>query len=301
MFLNESYYLILNETDSINATMITLDALLTQLQVNMTALDLTLIKSINGQLPVNNQLLLNPGNAYIKVTDGIGQVKVESTGIVTVNGVNLNRALTIAPGAGISVVQTPPNIVNISNTVADLFTAPCVISASTPGGFSNLPMLRNTQNEDGWQGFYAPVKSYPFCPQPFNSPFIVYFEPLCGCFLGYYVHEFTQPAGMWQLRLSIYYSVGQIQTCPSAIGCSLSWSVGIKNTVTNDSQYLDTTFWNIGGPYTTNTGFFQTQVLMNGYTTPPGTKFRFWVFYGSYYPVDYLTYYQVNMVATRIG
>jgi hypothetical protein len=305
VFLNESYYLILNETDSINATMITLDQLLTQLQVNMTALDLTLIKSINGQLPVNHQMLIGPSpGAYITVTDNVpssGHVTVGSTGIVTVNGVNLNRTLNIVPGAGISIVQTPPNIVNISNTVADLFTAPCVISVSTTAGYSSLLMVRNSQNEDGWQGFLTPVKSYPSCPQPFSSQLLSIFIPYPPFFLGYYAHFWTQPAGIWQLRVLIGYTAGQIQSCPAPVGCSLSWSVGIRDTVTGEDQYLDTTFWNIGGAYTTVSGFFQAQVLMNGYRIPPGRIFKFFVYYGSYYPVDYLTFYQTTMVATRIG
>lgn len=302
MFLNESYYLILNETDSINATMITLDDLLTQLQVNMTALDLTLIKTINGQLPINHQLLLSAGS-YMKVTDYplVGQVELGSLGIVTLNGVNLNRAANIVAGAGISVVNTPPNLINVSNTIADLFSTPCVISITTSPAYSPLAMQLNVRNEDGWVGFNAPVKSYPSCPQPFSSSQDSFWNPFCPCLNYYYSHYYTQPAGMWQLRLTIGYTMAQIQGCPTPTGCSLTWAIGLLDTVTNDFQYFDSTYINIGGPFTTNSGYYQGQMFMNGYNIPVGRKFKFFAWYGSNSPVFYLTFFSTQLVATRVG
>jgi hypothetical protein len=302
VFLNQSYYLILNETDSINATMITLDALLTQLQVNMTALDLTLIKSINGQLPINHQLLVSAGS-YMKVTDYplVGQVELGSLGIVTLNGVNLNRAANIVAGAGISVVNTPPNLINVSNTIADLFATPCVITVTTNPAVSPLSMQLNVRNEDGWVAFNTPVKSYPSCPQPFSSSQDSFWNPFCPCLNYYYSHYFTQPAGMWQLRLTIGYTMGQIQNCPTPTGCSLTWAVGMLDTVTGDFQYFDSTYINIGQGFTTNSGYYQGQMFMNGYNIPVGRTFKFFAWYGSNSPVFYLTVFSTQLVATRVG
>jgi hypothetical protein len=282
--------------------MITLDQLLSQLQVNMTALDLTLIKSINGQLPINHQMLLGAGS-YMKVTDDplLGHVNVSSLGIVTINGVNLNRALTVAAGAGISVVNTAPNLINISNTIADLFSAPCVITVTTVLGFSELPMQVNARNEIGWLAPNPPVKSYPSCPTPFSASHDAFFNPFCPCFNFFWSHYFTQPAGMWQLRLTVGYTMAQIGTCLGPVGCSLTWAIGLLDTVTNDFQYFDSTFINVGGPFTTNSGFYQGQMFMNGYNIPVGRQFKFFAYYASAYGITYLTFFNAEMTATRVG
>jgi hypothetical protein len=297
VFLNESYYLIVNETNSINATMITLDQLLSQLQVNMTALDATLIKSINGQLPIANQMLLSPGGSYMAVADGApGHVVVSSKGVVTVNGVNLNRALSVVAGAGISVTQTAPNIVNVSNTVADLFANPCIMTAVTALNPLILPMVLNTPNEDGWWDFTSITKSYPACPTGFSftaQPFP--FPPFV-----YWTHYWTQPAGMWQLRISIQYVAAQLATCPALNGCGLTWAIGLRDTVTGASQYFDSTYFNVDLSYTTNAGTYQAQMFMNGYTLPVGRQYKFFAYYGGLF-ITYSIFEQVQLTAIRIG
>jgi hypothetical protein len=300
VFLNESYYIIVNEPYAINGTMITLGQLLADLQANISALDATLIKSINGQSHVNNTMLVSAGS-YMAMDDDppAGRVIVNSTGIVSINGVNVNRTVNIVAGPGMDITTTAPDTITVTNTVANLFSTPCVMTttAGTYGLYGIFPsMYFNSITSSGWQPFSTTVKSYPSCPSPYSTfTSYIWIPPYY-----YYRHRWQQPAGMWQVRISIDYTAAQLETC-NANTCGITWGVALRDTVTGDYMWFNSIYWNVGNQYTINWGTFQGQILMNGYVNPVGRYYEFVAVYSSTTGPTLALQENVQVTTIRVG
>jgi hypothetical protein len=302
VFLNQSYYLIVNETNAINGTMITLGQLLTDLQANISALDATLIKSINGQLPTNNVMNISAVAPYMVMDQDapLGRVLVNSTGIVSINGVNLNRSVTIVDGPGIDIVLTPPNTITLSNTIADLFSTPCIMTVEAQTLFFGdgifPPMYFNSYSPSGWQPFGVPTKTYPACPDVYST--FTSFYPAPPFF--YYRHRWQQPVGVWQVRLNIDYTAVQKAVCPAGT-CGITWGFALRDMVTADFQWFDSIYWNVGGAFFSNAGSFQGQLLMDGNVNPIGRYYEFVCIYFSTTGPFMNLYQNVQVTSIRVA
>lgn len=271
IFLNDTYYAIQNETNVINATLISVSQLLIQLQAQLDAIKPLLVRDINGVTPTaqNLDLVAGPGIA-IGGGGSNGQVQVNNSGIVTVNGLNNNGAVTFVADPGITIQQTAPNIINVSNTFADIFQTPCTVRSSASVG-GHVYFIATTPQPTFWTGFSFPnVKSDPSCPDIFFG------------------NKYIQQEGIWTLQVNIQLIVQFNQGInppfdPDGLGAA--FSVGIQDDVTLETTWINSYYPTLAGP-TDVIGFGPSpqtflvgQVTMNGYVIPVGRQFTFVVYY----------------------
>jgi hypothetical protein len=264
--LNQTYYFILNETQAINATIISLNQLLVQLQVQLNNLKPLLVTNINGVVfpDVNNNIDFL-GGAGIGTRAAVGTLTINNTGIVSVNGLQVPN-VNVEAGVGIQVTRND-SVITITNTFADIFQQPCIVQSTSSVGFITYfaaPLFTGL-NYPGWSAFTANTKSYPSCPDVFS------------------VESFFQPEGLW--RVSITSQIVAALTSSPCNFCGFSYTIGLQDQVTADIIWIrnfNPSLNSFDGITIIGTGsqiFISGEVLMNGYIIPPGREFKFIVYY----------------------
>jgi len=289
MQLNETYYQILNETDVINATLISVTQLITVLQSQIDALEPLIVKNINGITPSqpSGNIDIVAGDPYIRVTPSgaPAEVTIENLGVNSLNGVNLARGVSVIGGPGVTVSVVPPNNVEVTNTIADIFAPPCVVQAQA-SLFANYPF--STLTGASFAPWTPETKTFPSCPDIFSGTRII------------------QPEGLWTLTFTIEAVSGTIPipaTCTPI--CAMSLSYGIQNNSTLDVSWVADFYpsftqfiFQIG---TTTQISIVGQVLMNGYVVTPGFLYDPVAFFESRIGVAVIWGGVVTATATRIG
>lgn len=292
IFLNDTYYAIQNETNVINATLISTQQLLVQLQAQLDAIKPLLVRDINGVTPMaqNLDLVAGPG---IAIGASAGTVSVNNTGVITVNGLNDDGGVTFVAGPGITIVETPPNIVNISNTFADIFETPCTVRSMASGSviiYFNQIVLPDASQPTQWTPFSSPnTKSNAICPEIFNGS------------------TFTQPLGLWTVQLTVQIVASRSSGAVPAFGTTGVWAFGLKDDVTDEIKWLQSYYGtlvsnlDVLGVPPNPLQYLVGQVTMNGYVTPVGRTFTFVAYYENQDFVQMFTSMIVQVTSIRIA
>jgi hypothetical protein len=291
--LNETYYSILNQTNQVNVTLISLSQILVILELQVNLLQSKIVKNINGILPDSqHNINLNAG-PYISIIDpNPGNITIKNDGIFTVNNINVARSVTILPGTGITVTTTAPDIIEISNTNANIFAEPCTVSAVSTSATTDYLYPNNNLNVANWTPFGANTKTFPSCPDVFN------------------LTQFIQPEGIWTLRLEMQIG-GRLNGGACAL-CSYTLGYGFQRTNTSSYQMFQMyypVFRLSAGTATFGLGaqpvYIVGEIIMDGNIIPPGTTFDAIAYYYNYDTSglpDLLIAFSVQAIyATRIG
>lgn len=283
IFLNDTYNNILNETNSVNSTLITIRSILLLLESQISNLQGQLVTNINGVYGTNHNVNIDASTGI-----AINGVTINNTGIVNVNGMNLNRNVDVIQGDGITIsTDVPSSTVTITNTIANVVSNPCisiVYAIGSPVSYNFLSYVwQNTQ----WTAFPNETKSYISCPTVFTTT-------------GY-----IQQEGIWTVRLEIPFSCGVSSACNL---CSYSLTIGLVDTVTSEAYPILTQTITLDNPNSYNDAGASTVAYMVGQRTfdsnviPIGRELTFLIYFtevGS--SVLVWSMLPVTVIATRIG
>jgi hypothetical protein len=266
--LNISYILIQDKIVSTNQTIQNLTAEILVDQANIDSINVVIVKNINGQLPVLNDIdfVGGPGMSVTNIVNG--SITFTNIGVVTLNGLNNNRNVNIVAGPGTGITANVSGI-TVVNTQAQIAFTPCVvrsvavITVGSPIFFFAQPFGPLTAFS-----FYT---TNPACPTPFTVDSS-----------GYNHYIYTQPLGVWAVYIRVGYALGSVangafgldSSCPPSPGlCSYTMLVGLMNNVTG-VIYATANIY----PTTTNTNPFTIgsifgQVTISSDVVPVGTSF----------------------------
>jgi hypothetical protein len=287
--LNETYYSIVNQTNQINATLISISQLLILLDLQINLLAPRIVRNINGVFPDAQNNIDLIGGSYISIVNAQrGNVTVQNDGIINVNNVNLARSVSLSQGTGITITATPPSTLEITNTNANIFAEPCTVySGSTATGpYSYV----NGVNVANWGNFAANSKTFPSCPTVFN------------------LTQFVQPEGIWTVRMEMQIS-GSIGF-GGCIACSYTLGFGLQRSSTTEYYFFQMYYpvfrnpsliaFGIGNPV-----YINGEIIMDGNIIPPGTTFDAVAYYFNYdtsgLPALIINDSSQILYATRIG
>jgi hypothetical protein len=260
VFLNETYISILNQTDIINATFISIRQILIQLQSQIDALNPLLVTNINGVYPDSTR------NVNITAGPGISVsgVTISNAGVIRVNGINLNRNVDIVAGAGIQVDTVAPDNITISSTMGSITLRQCVSTSVAPILFTTTPSV-NTWVYDGIT-FTGVQKTFPACPDVFTMTTFV--QP---------------PSGIWALKMEFFYNSfltfnGVCLPFGSPYACSYGVTYGLINSNTGKIHAIQSLWGNMRFGSTTIGNnivdlYIVGQIVMDSNVITPGTAF----------------------------
>lgn len=315
LLLNETYIQILNQTDAINATFIYIRQILLQLQPQIDALIPLLVTNINGVYPDSDRNVNITAGPGIDVTG----VTISNTGVLRVNGINLNRNVDIVAGNGIEVDTVAPQNITITSTMGSIalqqcvnmavgmnqFVTPCCCSVIC-GAFVFPPCtcFLNTWIDADWAPFNPEQKTYPSCPSIFGAS--TYTQP---------------PVGLWAIKLEMPFSgflsnpgVGWCNPSNNGPNCGILISYGLQDTVTLEifilqtvqiSFYDDLVGQNEVGSITS--AYMVGQIVMDSNVIPPGRVFNYVRFISDNTLVtlaergSLFSFWFPTLTATRIG
>lgn len=292
--LNQTYYFILNETQVINATIISLNQLIAQLQMQLDALKPQLVTNINGYvLPDANNNINFVAGPGIATRAAVGTLTINNTGIVSVNGLQQPN-INVVQGVGIQVTQNA-SVITVTNTFADIFEQPCVVQSTSSVGFTSYfaapiaPPPNPGYNPTNWSPFTANTKTYPSCPDVFSA------------------NSFFLPEGLWRVSLTSKVAAS-LATTPCR-GCGFSYNIALQDQVTMQYYWIQ----NFNPSLDSQAGittlgllsemFVSGEVLLNGYIIPPGREFTFIVYFYTQLAASNNLYWTIsnNVKAIRIG
>jgi hypothetical protein len=260
--LNQTYYFILNETQVLNATIISLNQLIAQLQLQLDALKPQLVTNINGYVfpDANNNINFLAGDG-ISTQVAVGTLRINNTGIISVNGLQVPN-VNIVAGVGIGVARND-SVITITNTFADIFEQPCVVQSTSSVGliFYSFGVSQNT----GWSAFTPNIKTFPSCSALFSG------------------QSFFLAEGIWRVSLTSNF-IAAFQTANNCFGCGFSLSIGLEDQVTFEFYWIASFNPSMNTGTVTQIGlasqlFISGEVVLNGYVLPPGREFKFQVYF----------------------
>lgn len=290
VFLNDTYYSIQNDTDAINATLISTTVLLQQLQFQLDALKPGLVTNINGQTPTDNNINVIGGDGImVGAGSQTGTVQLNNTGVVTLNGLNDEGTVIIEAGPGTTVLVNNNDII-VSNTFADIFETPCTVRSGATGFlviYANQFIFPFPWQPVQWTPFTANTKSDASCPE---------------IFIG---DTFTQPLGIWTVQLTAQFlgSLGTGTVPGTATGSTLSF--GLRNDATDEVTWIQSVYVtllnNLDVFGSSSPMYIVGQVTMNGYIIPPGQTFTFAAYYNNADFVNMSFGFFVQVTSIRIA
>ncbi len=296
--LNESYIMIQQDIVNINQTIANLTGEIAADQAAISSINPTLVKNINGQLPVDNDIDIvgGPGMAVTNVVNG--SLTLTNRGVVTLNSLNSGRNVNIVggPGTGVSLNASGVTIVN---TQAEITFTPCVVRAfgAIPGGTLITAGVSPIGN------IVSPsyTKTNPICPDVFSIDSNIY---------DHFVY--TQPIGTWAVSVRVGFAMGSTapfsldSTCiPPGKVCGYMFLAGFVN----DADGNDVRGAAIIYPVTTNSDPFSTgsifgQIAFTSDVTPIASRFSIfqdWAQNANALPVLQWSGATVELTATRIA
>jgi hypothetical protein len=270
--LNETYYSIVNQTNQVNVTLISLSQMLIILELQINLLQSKIVRNINGILPDSQHNIdLNAGPYISVINPEPGNITVKNNGIITINNVNVAGSVNILAGPGITVTTTAPDIVEITNTNANIFAEPCTVSAISSTASSGFSYASGSINTANWGPFGINSKTFPSCPTVFN------------------LTQYIQPVGIWSVRLEM--SIGGSIGFGGCAACSFTLGYGLQKSNTTSYEMFQMyypVFRNAAGTLTFGLGaqpvYITGEIVMDGNIIPPGTTYDPIAYYFNYNP-----------------
>lgn len=278
LLLNETYVRIQNETDIINATFISIRQILIQLQSQIDALYPLLVTNINGVYPDSAR------NVNITAGPGIdvNGVTISNTGVLRVNGINLNRNVDIVAGAGIVVDTIAPDNITITSTMGSIALQQCIVMVTAPAqvvptccctldpGCSPTCSCLNQWTFPFLAAFGPEQKTFPSCPSIFGTS--TYTQP---------------PTGIWALKMEMTFGAflaSPFIHCTDAggiVGCGAFIAFGFQDTVTQEVRILQNLAMNFNSYYANGNVigsplislYIVGETIMDSNVIPPGRNF----------------------------
>jgi hypothetical protein len=220
------------------------------------------VLNINGQLPISGNVLIS-GSDFIAINNtlGNGVIGVKNTGIVSINNLNNNGNVTISAGNGITIQTGPNNTITVTNTLANIFARPCVIRSTS--SLVSIIYVSSAYQGTSWSPWGTNVKSFPECPTLFSND------------------EVELKEGIWALTL-IAKTTGGLVTPPCS-SCGMTLALVIEDTTTLEKINLQSFYPGLNAGFSTFGAFSDVyivgQVTLDGYIAPPGTAYRFLVYF----------------------
>lgn len=273
LLLNETFIQIQNQTNAINATFISIRQILIQLQSQIDTLYPLLVTNINGVFPDSDRNVNITGDSGIGVTG----VTISNTGILRINGINLNRNVDIIAGTGIQIDTVAPQNITITSIMGSIALEPCIVKAETSGfGIVYDIFQVGSIQPTFWSPFSGFQKSFPSCPDIFGAAL-----------------TFTQPpAGIWALKIETQFSVfltnAPAQCNPMGVRtCAMTYAILLQDTVTLDVLVVQTIALSFSGLFigdghsvgADTIAYISGQRIMDSNVIPPGRVFVFRVQY----------------------
>lgn len=266
IFLNQTYYDILNQTNTLNSTFITIQSILQQLETQISILQGNLVTNINGVYGTNHNV-----NVYAGTKIAINGVTINNTGIVSVNNINLNRNVDIVQGDGITVsTDIPSSTITIANTIANVVANPCINTVVTSGLVVSYNFFSLAWQFTQWATFPNETKSYISCPTVFST------------------QGFIQPEGIWKVQLNIPFNCGVPSAC---FLCSFSLTIGLIDSVTSEAYPILTQLITLDVPNSQNIAGASSTAYMVGQRT----------FDSNVIPIGRELYFRVYFTQTQLG